>query len=139
MDAAELEENLSLFDDWAERYQYIIDLGKKLAPLPDDARIEANKVRGCMSQVWLIHAVEPGSDGARITFLGDSDSAIVRGLIALLFALYSGQTARTILDTDLEGFFERIGLAQHLSPNRRNGFFSMVESIRRRATDVAAA
>lgn len=129
MDAAELEENLTLFDDWSERYQYVIDLGKKLPPLPEEARTEEHKVKGCMSQVWLTHEVT-GGDPPHLVFHGDSDSAIVKGLIAVLFALYSDHTPAEILDVDLEGFFERVGLAQHLSPNRRNGFFSMVERIR---------
>lgn len=133
LDAEELEDNLSMFDDWAERYQYIIDLGKKLEPYPDDVRDEEHKVRGCMSQVWLTHAVNADGGDTTLHFVGDSDSAIVRGLIALLFTLYSDQTPQAILDADLEGFFARVGLEQHLSPNRRNGFFSMVETIKRTA------
>jgi cysteine desulfuration protein SufE len=133
LDAEELEDNLSMFDDWSERYQYIIDLGKKLEPYPEEVRDEAHKVRGCMSQVWLTHQVEGGANGPVLHFLGDSDSAIVRGLIAVLFALYSDQPPKAILEADLEGFFARVGLEQHLSPNRRNGFFSMVETIKKTA------
>jgi len=126
LNAKELEEDLELFDDWVERYQYIIDLGKKLKPLPDAARIEGNKVQGCMSQVWLTHRREDG----RIVFQGDSDAAIVRGLIGVLFALYSGNTPEEILAVDLDGFFKRHDLEEHLSPNRHNGFYAMVERIR---------
>jgi cysteine desulfuration protein SufE len=133
LDAEELEDNLSMFDDWSERYQYIIDLGKKLEPYPEDVRDEDHKVRGCMSQVWLTHQLSDAGGEPTLHFRGDSDSAIVRGLIAVLFTLYSDQTPKAILDADLEGFFARIGLEQHLSPNRRNGFFSMVETIKRTA------
>ena len=126
-DAEELNEDLELFDDWVERYQYIIDLGKKLRPLPDDQRTEAHKVTGCMSQVWLSH--ERRDDGT-LHFFGDSDAAIVRGLIAVLFSLYSGKRAQEIERVDLDGFFARHGLEEHLSPNRRNGFFAMVERIK---------
>ena len=137
LDAEELEDNLALFDDWSERYQYIIDLGKKLEPYPEAARDEDHKVRGCMSQVWLTHQLQATDQGTRLHFIGDSDSAIVRGLIAVLFALYSDQTPASILAADLESFFARIGLEQHLSPNRRNGFFSMVETIRLTAESSA--
>ena len=138
IDAEELEENLSLFDDWAERYQYIIDLGKALEPLPDDARVDANKVRGCMSQVWLTHELRHPGQEPKLHFVGDSDSVIVRGLIAVLFSLYNDQTPASILAADLEAFFKRIGLEQHLSPNRRNGFFSMVEVIRQTAASSSS-
>ncbi len=134
MGAAELLEDLDLFDDWVERYQYIIDLGKKLPPLPEADHTDANKVRGCMSQVWLTHSF----DGAALTFQGDSDAAIVKGLIALLFEVYSGQAPADILAFDLPAFFEQLGLSEHLSPNRRNGFFSMVERIRAAAAAESA-
>lgn len=126
MDAAELIERFSFFDDWQERYRYIIDLGMKLPPLEDVHKTEENKVRGCMSQVWMIHEV----NGDVIQFRADSDSHIVKGLISLLLSLYCDQTAANILALDIEHVFKSIGLDQHLSPNRRNGFYSMVGRIR---------
>jgi cysteine desulfuration protein SufE len=132
MDLGELQSNLELFDDWGERYQYIIALGQKLPPLADEDRSEANKVDGCISQVWLKSEVERNGS-PRLHFTGDSDSAIVKGLVAILRVVYSGKTADDILDIDLERVFRELGLEQHLSPNRRNGFFSMVEQIRREA------
>ncbi len=135
MDATELESNLSLFEDWEERYHYLIALGAKLPPYPEEYRDDQHKVEGCISQVWLRPVVLDG-DPPRLEFLGDSDSAIVKGLFAVLRILYSGHTPEEILAVDLEDFFRRVGLEQHLSPNRRNGFFSMVEEIRRTALVV---
>ena len=126
MDAEELIERFSFFDDWQERYRYIIDLGMKLAPLEDQHKTEENKVRGCMSQVWMIHSVED----AVLTFRADSDSHIVKGLISILLSLYSDRSAQDVLAIDIEHVFKSIGLDQHLSPNRRNGFYSMVGRIR---------
>jgi cysteine desulfuration protein SufE len=133
----EITENFSLLDDWDDRYRYVIELGRTLAPLPELARIEANKVQGCASQVWLTTAVKPdGAAGPVLTFVGDSDAHIVRGLIAILFAVYSGKSARDILATDAVAVFEQLGLREHLTPQRSNGFRSMVERIR---TDARAA
>lgn len=134
MDLATLEEDFQFLDDWTDRYRYLIELGEKLPPLPAEAHTEENRVRGCMSQVWLKTEIEPGPP-ARISFVGDSDSAIVKGLVALLTAAYSNQTAEHIIDFDLRGAFERLGLENNISPNRRNGFFSMVEKIRRLASE----
>lgn len=131
----ELEENLELFDSWEERYQYIIALGQKLPAYPDELRDDAHKVEGCISQVWIQPEVVRNGD-ARIEFLGDSDSAIVKGLFAILCITYSGKTAEEILAVDLDAVFTRLGLEKHISPNRRNGFFSMVEEIRRTAAVV---
>lgn len=132
MDTEELIETFELLGDWEERYRYLIDLGRKLPPLPDADHSEVNKVRGCMSQVWLTHRLDPGPP-ARLEFQGDSDAHIVKGLIALLFMLLSGKSARQILDTDVSGVFERLGLESHISMNRRNGFYAMVERIRQTA------
>jgi cysteine desulfuration protein SufE len=121
--AAEFE----LMSDWEERYRYIIDLGRDLAPLAEGERSEANKVRGCASQVWL--AREPGPGGTLI-FHGDSDAHIVRGLIAILLRLYSGRRPDDILGFDAQGAFARLGLAGALSAQRSNGLNSMVERIR---------
>ncbi len=130
---AELEDEFELLGDWEERYRYVIDLGRELAPLADAERSEVHKVRGCASQVWLV--VEDGPDGA-LVFRGDSDAHIVRGLIAILMALYSGRSAREILATDPEALFRRLGLRDHLTSQRSNGLTSMVSRIR---SDAEAA
>jgi cysteine desulfuration protein SufE len=135
MDFAELESNLLFFEDWADRYQYIIGLGAKLPPLDDQYRTDTYKVEGCLSQVWLHTEI---TDDRRLVFNADSDSAIVKGLFAILRILFSGQTADEILAIDLDQAFAQIGLEQHLSPNRRSGFFSMIEEMRRAAAVVKA-
>ncbi len=124
-----IRENLSVLDDWEERYRYIIDLGRALPPLPADAYQEPNKVRGCASQVWLLSQASTGADPV-ITFQGDSDALIVKGLVALVLALYSGKTASAILAEQPRQLFDEIGLKQHLSPQRSNGLASMVQRIR---------
>src|SRR5262245_20276339 len=127
----EIIENFALLDDWDDRYRYLIELGRGLAPLPEAARTQGNKVQGCASQVWLASAVKPnGATGPILELVGDSDAHIVRGLIAVLFALYGGKPARDILSTDAVAVFERLGLREHLTPQRSNGFRSMVERIR---------
>jgi len=133
--------DFALLDDWEDRYRYVIELGRMLAPLPEPLRTEANKVRGCASQVWLASAVGPPASGAEpvLTFQGDSDAHIVRGLIAILFALYQDRTATEILSADARGLFAELGLVEHLTPQRSNGFFSMVERIRNDARSLAAA
>jgi cysteine desulfuration protein SufE len=130
--------DFEVLDSWDDRYRYLIELGRKLAPLPDAARSEANKVQGCASQVWLVSNAHPVKNGGGpvLEFLGDSDAHIVKGLIAILFSLYSGQAAKKILDTDAVALFERLGLREHLTPQRSNGFRSMVERIR---TDARTA
>jgi cysteine desulfuration protein SufE len=122
-----------MLGDWDERYRYVIDLGRALAPLADTERTDENKVRGCASQVWL--ARDPAEAG-RLAFRGDSDAHIVRGLIAILLRLYSGQTADDILDFDAKAAFAQLGLSGALSAQRSNGLFSMVERIRRDAAGV---
>jgi cysteine desulfuration protein SufE len=127
----EIIENFSLLDDWDDRYRYVIELGRGLVPLPESERIGRNKVQGCASQVWLASRIKPnGADGPTLGFVGDSDAHIVRGLIAILFALYDGKPAREILSTDAVAVFDRLGLREHLTPQRSNGFRSMVERIR---------
>ena len=134
-----IKDDLSFLDDWEERYRYIIDLGKALAPLSEAEHSEASKVRGCASQVWLVSETSRDADGTpRLTFRGDSDAHIVRGLVALTIALFSGRTAAEILATDAPGFFASIGLKDHLTPQRSNGLASMVERIRRDALQAAA-
>jgi cysteine desulfuration protein SufE len=135
----EIIENFALLDEWDDRYRYVIELGRMLAPLPDAQRTEANKVQGCASQVWLATDVKPdGAAGPTLTFFGDSDAHIVRGLIAILLALYSGKAAREILSTDAIALFEKLSLREHLTPQRSNGFRSMVERIRRDAQTALA-
>jgi cysteine desulfuration protein SufE len=115
----------------------VIELGRELAPLPEAARNQTNKVQGCASQVWLDTRVQPdGAAGPTLSFVGDSDAHIVRGLIAILLALYSGKPAREILGTDAVALFDRLGLREHLTPQRSNGFRSMVERIK---SDARAA
>lgn len=127
----EIIENFALLDEWDDRYRYVIELGRTLTPLPESDHVEENKVRGCASQVWLVTHVKPdGAGGPMLTFEADSDAHIVRGLIAILFALYSGKTAREILGTDAQALFDRLGLRENLTPQRSNGLRSMVERIR---------
>jgi cysteine desulfuration protein SufE len=126
----ELAEEFDLLGDWEERYRYVIELGRDLAPLTDAERNEANKVRGCASQVWLV--TEPQADGT-VRFRGDSDAHIVSGLIAVLLRLLSRRTPVQILAFDSKAAFDRLGLAGHLSAQRSNGLASMVARIRRDA------
>jgi len=133
----EIIDNFSVLDDWDDRYRYVIELGRELAPLTAAAHSDANKVQGCASQVWLDTDVRPvGAGGPILTFAGDSDAHIVLGLIAILSAIYSGKHAKDILATDAITLFERMGLREHLTPQRSNGFRSMVERIR---SDARAA
>lgn len=132
MDIDELADTFELLGDWEERYRYLIELGRKLPPMPESEHDDAHKVRGCMSQVWLAHTRQDGPP-LRLEFRGDSDAHIVKGLIALLLGLTSGRTPREILDIDLAAAFTRLGLEQHISMNRRNGFYSMVERIKQMA------
>ena len=135
----EIIENFSLLDQWDDRYRYVIELGHTLDPLPVSAHVEANKVQGCASQVWLITRVKPnGSGGPLLQFVGDSDAHIVRGLIAILFALYSGKSAREILAIDAIALFDRLGLRENLTPQRSNGLRSMVDRIRTEARSALA-
>jgi cysteine desulfuration protein SufE len=136
----EIIENFELLEEWDDRYRYLIELGRALPPLSDAARSDANKVQGCASQVWLSTSIKPnGGAGPVLNFEGDSDAHIVRGLIAVLFALYSGKGAKEILSADAIKLFERLGLREHLTPQRSNGFRSMVERIRRDANAALSA
>jgi cysteine desulfuration protein SufE len=135
----EIVENFTLLDQWDDRYRYVIELGRTLPPLPENAHTEANKVRGCASQVWLLTHVKPdGASGPTLTFDGDSDAHIVRGLIAIVIALYSGKRAKEILETDALDLFDRIGLREGLTPQRSNGLRSMIERIRAEAKAALA-
>ena len=132
----ELDAEFELLGDWEERYRYVIDLGRTLEPLTPAEHNDANKVRGCASQVWLV--TEHGADGA-LRFRGDSDAHIVRGLIAILLRLFAGHSPSEILAFDAKAAFERLGLIGALSAQRSNGLFSMIERIRRDAGAAAAA
>ncbi|HEX8570483.1 MAG TPA: SufE family protein [Caulobacteraceae bacterium] len=132
---AELEEEFDVLGDWEERYRYVIDLGRELEPLSEAEHVDANKVRGCASQVWLVAERLPEG---RLLFRGDSDAHIVRGLIAVLLRLYSGRTAREILDFDAKAGLAKLGLDQALSTQRSNGLAAMLQRIRRDAEAVVA-
>jgi cysteine desulfuration protein SufE len=132
----EIVSNFELLDDWDERYRYLIELGRMMAPLPQDAYTEGNKVRGCASQVWLETRIDRRDGDPVLHLRGDSDAHIVRGLIALLLSLYSGKSAPDILGTDALGLFQELQLSEHLTPQRSNGVRSMVERIR---SDARAA
>lgn len=127
-----LQSDFELLDDWEDRYRYIIELGRTLPDMPPSLKTEATKVRGCASQVWLVSKKSDGSggDGPVLSFIGDSDAHIVRGLIAILFALYNDKSAKEILETEPETVFTALGLNDHLTPQRSNGLASMVERIR---------
>jgi len=131
-------ENFSLLEEWDDRYRYVIELGRGLPPFPEHERNEDNKVPGCVSQVWLATNVQRQGDEAMLTFQGDSDAHIVRGLVAILIMLLSGRPAREIADEDPIALFERLGLGQHLTPQRSNGFRSMVARTRADAQAVLA-
>ena len=124
----EIVEEFALFGDWTERYQYLIDLGRKLPSFPPELMTEANKVHGCQSQVWM----DVSGDAAKLEIRATSDSTIVSGLIALLLRVYSGRSAQDILDTDA-GFIETLGLARHLSPTRSNGLAAMLATLKAHA------
>ncbi|HEY7458008.1 MAG TPA: SufE family protein [Xanthobacteraceae bacterium] len=134
----QIVDDFELLDSWDDRYRYVIELGRALPQFPEAARNDKNKVQGCASQVWMVSEARPPRDGGGpiLEFQGDSDAHIVKGLIAILFALYSGQPAKHILETDALALFNRLGLGEHLTPQRSNGFRSMVERIR---TDARAS
>jgi cysteine desulfuration protein SufE len=136
----EIVENFKLLDEWDDRYRYVIELGRTMPPLPESAHIDANKVQGCASQVWLLtHVKSDGTASPVLTFEGDSDAHIVRGLVAILFALYAGKSASDILAIDAIALFDRIGLRENLTPQRSNGLRSMVERIRAEANAALVA
>ena len=130
----DIRENLSYLDNWEDRYRYIIELGQALPPLAEDEKSAENKVHGCVSQVWLVSA----RDGARLSYRGESDALIVRGLVAVLIALYSGRPATEIAGTDAIAIFDELGLREHLTTQRSNGLVAMVNRIRGEAQALAA-
>jgi len=130
-------QNFDILTDWEDRYRYIIELGRMLPPLEDEHKTDDNRVQGCASNVWLITNVKDG-DPPQIEFRADSDAQIVKGLVAILLSLYSGKTAKEILTADIRGIFGNLELVKHLSPNRANGFASMVKRIHELALATAA-
>jgi cysteine desulfuration protein SufE len=131
MTAEELLEEFALFDDWHDKFQYIIELGDQLEPLPDQYRVDDNLVQGCQSNVWLVaQAHENNGNDTRVEFLADSDSQIVRGLIAILMMLMSGKSAHEIQQLDVESVFRKLELQRHLSRSRSNGLHAMIQRIR---------
>ncbi len=134
----EIRDNFSLLDDWEDRYRYVIELGKELEPLAEDDHSDENKVRGCVSQVWLKPSLSDDKVDPVVTFIGDSDALIVRGLIAILHATYSGKRASEVLSIDPEAIFNELNLREHLTPQRSNGLRSMVERLRKIAEQARA-
>ncbi|UZF92588.1 SufE family protein [Bosea sp. NBC_00550] len=131
--------NFELLDEWDDRYRYLIELGKGLEPLSEAAHNDVNKVRGCASQVWLdVHREGGPGPQTRLHFLGDSDAHIVRGLVALALAIFSGRPASEILATDAFAIYEKLGLAAHLTPQRSNGVRAMIDRIKNDARAAAA-
>lgn len=135
MTLTEIRDDFAFLDDWEDRYRYVIELGRQLPELPESARTDANKVRGCASQVWLQTTATDG----KLHFVGDSDAHIVRGLVAILFAIYQDKSAAEILETDAQAVFSDLGLKDHLTPQRSNGLASMVERIRSDAREAQSA
>ena len=140
MSIEQIVDDFELLDSWDDRYRYVIELGRALPQFPESARTDKNKVQGCASQVWMVSKMQPAGNGSgpALELLGDSDAHIVKGLIAILFALYSGKPAKQILETDAIELFNRLGLGEHLTPQRSNGFRSMVERIRSDARGALA-
>lgn len=135
----EIRDNFELLDEWDDRYRYVIELGRTLEPMPEAEHSAANKVNGCVSQVWLSKRIDHGGTEPRLNYLGDSDAHIVRGLIAILLTLYSGHTPQQILATDAIAVFDEFGFRDHLTPQRSNGLRAMVERIRADAREALAA
>jgi cysteine desulfuration protein SufE len=136
-DIDSLIDDFAFIDDWEERYRYVIELGRTLAPLADADRSEANKVQGCASQVWLArHPARNAAGDPVLAYTGDSDAHIVKGLVAVMLTIFSGKTPAEILEIDAMALFDKLGLREHLTPQRSNGVRSMVERIR---SDARAA
>jgi cysteine desulfuration protein SufE len=135
----EIRDNFALLDEWDDRYRYVIELGRTLAPMPEAEHSAANKVQGCASQVWLSKQIDRSDGEPHLKYLGDSDAHIVRGLIAILLTLYSGRTPKDLLTTDAIAVFDEFGFREHLTPQRSNGLRAMVERIRSDAREAVAA
>ena len=139
MSIEQIIDDFRVLDDWDERYRYIIELGRRMAPLPTEFKTDGTKVRGCASQVWLVSKRENRNGQDVIAFQGESDALIVRGLIAILLQLYSGRSADEILTIDARQVLGELGLDTHLSQQRSNGLFAMVERIRADARALSTA
>ncbi|MEM6461279.1 MAG: SufE family protein [Pseudomonadota bacterium] len=136
----QIVEDFEFLDDWEDRYRYVIELGRTLDPMPDKDKTDASKVEGCVSQVWLTHRIEGNGSGDPILFFkGDSDAHIVRGLVAIMLAACSGKHASDIVDFDEGALFSKLGLIEHLTPQRANGLKSMVRRIKSEASAAAAS
>ncbi|MBK1870018.1 SufE family protein [Aestuariivirga sp. YIM B02566] len=131
-----LKEDFAIIDEWEDRYRYVIELGRAMPPLAEAERIPANKVQGCASQVWIAAHQEKNGSEPRLSFTGDSDALIVKGLIAIIFRLFSGKAASEILAIDAGAILDELGLREHLTPQRSNGVASMVTRIK---SDAQAA
>lgn len=134
----DLISDFDVLDEWEDRYRHVIDLGRALPDFPESARTADNKVRGCASQVWITSQAGPGGDPV-LRFSGDSDALIVKGLIAIAFMMYSGKRASEILAVDAAGILRRLGLTEHLTPQRSNGFAAMIERIKSEARTALQA
>ena len=131
----QLDEFVDIFEllgDWDQRYRYLIELGEKLLPMPGALKTNENKVKGCMSQVW-IHAI---IDDGRVKFDGDSDTSVIKGILALLISLCDGLSVKQIQDLDMDEIFQRLGLDEHLSPNRHVGVYAMFDLMKQKAADA---
>ena len=133
----EIAENMSLLDQWEDRYRYIIELGNSLQPLDSEERNEQTKVPGCVSQVWLVTEVTAPTDGRVLTFRGDSDAAIVKGLVAIVISVFSGLSPKKILEIDAAEALEALELREHLTPQRSNGLNSMINTIKAAAKSAS--
>lgn len=136
MSIDEIIDNFSYLDDWEDRYKYVIELGKELEPMPEVLQVDANKVRGCSSQVWLSTRISNDGNEQRLHFLGNSDAHIVRGLVSITLSIFNDKTATEIVATDIESIFQKIQLREHISAQRSNGLNSMLQRIK---SDAQAA
>ena len=134
--AEELVEAFSFFEEWEDRYGYLIDLGRELPPMPESDKTEATRIQGCQSMVWLKAQETFAAEELRFVFLADSDSAIVKGLVAILWRVFSGYRPQEVLAFNVEALLKQLSLEEHLSMNRRNGLFSMIQRIRTLATEM---
>lgn len=135
-DIEEIEETFDLLGDWEQRFQYLIELGERMAPMPAAEKTDESRVKPCMSTVHVLAFPDPG-EGNRIVFHGDCDTAVIKGVVALLVDLLSGRTAREIREMDVDGLFKRLGLADELSPNRHVGIYAIVDKMKAQAEAAA--
>lgn len=135
----EILENFEFLEDWEDKYRYVIELGRTMPEFPEDKRIAEYKIEGCVSQVWLIKNIDTTPEESVLSYTGDSDAHIVRGLVALVLAAFSGRKASDIIEFDTDSMFSQIGLREHLTPQRSNGLSAMVNRIKRDASDALIA